>query len=455
MTSNTQTISVSETERATSRIAFSWLLYLRWGALACQIILILAVYLFFDTKLPFFILFAIIAFAAASNIFFHVWTRKKLIIPGWLTALVMFLDVSLLTLLLSQTGGPMNPFTFLYLIHIALGAILTPTRWSWSLTFFTIFCYASFFYFPDIMVFLDSSLGVTHEIQELCHYSFPSSVPMQSDELTMHLQGMWVAFSITAFFIVFFVGKIQKALDKHQETLAILKDERLKTEKLAALATFSAGAAHEFSTPLSTIAVASGEMIRALKKNGASQELTEDAQLIREQVNRCKDILYQLAADAGEPLGELSEERNIKDFLAEIEHTFPSGYRDRIETTNEVGDLFVRFPHRTIKRAIKGIVKNGFDATQDDSPIFLRCKTKHGFLVIEVEDKGAGMDQDTLARATEPFFTTKDPGKGLGLGLFLAKSIAERFGGGVTIHSVPAQGTIVGVRFSLSHITAE
>lgn len=442
----------SQEDRTSSRIAFSWLLYLRWGALFCQVLLILAVYSFFETALPFGILAAIIAFAALSNVVFHILTRKKTIIPMWLTALVLFLDVVLLTILLSQTGGPMNPFTFLYLIHITLGAVLMRPVWSWSLTLFSILCYASFFYFPNIMIFLDSSLGLSSEIKELCHYPFLSGFGLQSDELTLHLQGMWVAFSITALFIVFFVGKIQKALDEHQETLAILKEEKLKSEKLAALATFSAGAAHEFSTPLSTIAVASGEMLRQLKKNNADPELIDDTQLIRDQVERCKEILYQLAADAGEPLGEGNEKINIKELLHEIIPSLSPKHQKRIVIDNPVGDLFVTLPHRTIKRIIKGLVKNAIDASGEDAPIYLRLRNDRNYLYIEVQDKGEGMDQKTLAKAAEPFYTTKDPGKGLGLGLFLAKSIAERFGGDLTIQSGAGKGTTATVRFSLSQI---
>ena len=88
-----------------------------------------------------------------------------------------------------------------------------------------------------------------------------------SDPLKIHLQGMWVAFTVTAFFIVFFVSRIQLALARHQKTLADLQEEKTKSERMASLATLAAGAAHEFATPLSTIAVATGEMLHSLKKN--------------------------------------------------------------------------------------------------------------------------------------------------------------------------------------------
>jgi two-component system sensor histidine kinase RegB len=62
-------------------------------------------------------------------------------------------------------------------------------------------------------------------------------------------------------------------------------------------------------------------------------------------------------------------------------------------------------------------------------------------VAFEVEDHGHGMDEETLRRAGEPFFTTKAPGKGMGLGLFLVKLVAEKFGGSFKLHSRPGEGT--------------
>ncbi|OGR00215.1 MAG: hypothetical protein A2511_03175 [Deltaproteobacteria bacterium RIFOXYD12_FULL_50_9] len=436
--------------QTSSHIAFSWLLNLRWGALFTQLILILAVDLFFDVKTPIVILSVIIAFSAVSNIFFHILVKRKSTISARLTALVMFLDVVLLSLLLVQTGGPMNPFTFLYLIHIALGAILLPALWSWALAVITIFCYASLFFWQDIVCLLGLSL---QNIPQSCHSSEPvSGSPGDSDGLFLHLQGMWVAFSITAIYIVFFIGRIQKALARHQEMLADLKDEKIKNEKLAALATLSAGAAHEFATPLSIIAVAAGEMLLHIKEIKGDNELISDAILIREQVDRCKEILYQLAADAGEPLGESTEAFKLDSLWNEILSSFPTEMRDRVEISDSTGTLLFKMPFRTIKRTIKGLIKNAFDATPLNSPLLIRCFMDQFFLYIEIVDQGVGMDEETVAKACEPFFTTKETGKGMGLGLFLAKTVAERFGGTLLIDSTEGKGTRIVLSLALTHV---
>mgnify|MGYP001041972790 CR=1 FL=1 len=436
-------------QEAASRIAFRWLLHLRWGAVACQAILILAVHLLFAITLPFGILALIIAFEALSNLVFG-YLKKWTVIPAWLIILVMFLDITLLTALLASTGGPMNPFTFLYLLHIVLGAILLPPRWTWALTLYTIACYAGFFFVPGSR-FFPTGAGLLNQ-QAACHSPSPSGASFEPSHLIIHLQGMWVAFAITAMFIVFFVVKIQKALERHQETLANLQEERVKSEKLAALATLSAGAAHELSTPLATIAVASGEMLHFLRSHEANPDLLEDAGLIRTQVEKCKEILHQMAMDAGEPLGEVDEEYAVQELLDLTTKLFPPQVKERICIHNESRNLNVKVPPNTFCRTLKGLIKNGLDATEPASPVSLTCWHDDEFLFFRVTDRGKGMEPETLAKATEPFFTSKEPGKGMGLGLFLARSVAERYGGKLHLESEPAAGTQVTLSLSLNRV---
>lgn len=435
-------------QQTSSRIAFSWLLNLRWGALFTQILLILAVSFFFEVKTPVMILSVIITFGAISNICFYFLAKRKSSIPESITVSVMFLDIILLSLLLVQTGGPMNPFTFLYLIHIALGAILLSALWSWALAVGTIFCYASLFFLPDIGCLLGLAIPGN---QTACHDN-GSLLLTNNNELALHLHGMWVAFSITAIYMVFFIGMIQKALARHQEMLADLKEKKIMNEKLAALATLSAGAAHEFATPLSTIALASGEMLHNIREMNGDPELISDAILIREQVERCKEILYQLAADAGEPLGEPITDFTAMTLWNEVFVLFSKGIKERLSFVDETGELQLSMPFRTIKRTIKGLIKNAVDASPGDSRIFIRSFTDQYFLYIEIRDQGMGMDSETIAKACEPFYTTKEPGKGMGLGLFLAKTVAERFGGSLSFDSTPGEGTRVVLSLALGAV---
>mgnify|MGYP006877900352 CR=1 FL=1 len=201
-----------------SILATSWLLLLRWGALVCQFLLILAVYIFFQITPPLPLLILIILFGAGTNLAFYAFfQKKKKAIPGLLFAMVMLLDVLLLTALLHATGGPMNPFTFLFLTHISLGAILMRPLWAWFLACFTIFCYAALFFLPaPISAPLDPALLNPQGAD--CHTQLITGQSMSGD-MALHLQGMWLAFAITVFFLVHFVSRFQKDIEGHKQTL--------------------------------------------------------------------------------------------------------------------------------------------------------------------------------------------------------------------------------------------
>lgn len=428
---------------ASTRIAFSWLLHLRWGAVAAQALLILFDFLFLQINLPHRIITIILAFGAVTNLLFSLVQKKEACIPARLFALVMFLDTILLTVLLHATGGPMNPFTFLYLVHISMGAILMPVRWAWGLAFFTAGCYALLFFLPPDLV-----------TEQPCHFAPLLPDTATDNAMMVHLQGMWLAFAVTAFFIVFFISRIQRALTEHQKTLRELHEEKMKSEKLASLATLAAGAAHEFSTPLATIAVASAEMLHELRNSSASSGLIADATLIRDQVNRCKDILFHMAADAGEHLGEETTTFGIADFLTDLYNDFPEEMRAQLLFNDRTGGLFVEMPLRTMRRIVRNLINNALDASPQGAPVRIECRQNETMLYIDVVDKGTGMAPDIAGRATEPFFTSKEPGKGLGLGLFLARTAAERFGGGIVIDSRPGSGTKVTLSLALTRIRA-
>ena len=404
-----------------------WFLTLRWGTILCQILLFAAVHLLFAMTVPVLVL-GLIGFEVVSNLAFAWLIREKKQIPTPLFAGVMFLDIALLTALLALSGGAMNPFTFLYLVHIVVGAILLPGVMAWSLAAFTAACYGLFFW-PGLN--LPRMAG-----QTVCHTG------VMSPELRLHLQGMWVAFAITAFFVVFFVTRIQQALVARREIKAQLREEQLKNERLASLAALSASAAHEFATPLSTIAVAAGELYREMSQGGKAAWL-EDLRLIRSQVSNCRDILYQLAADAGEPMGEGMDNLKVGNLVDEVRNSLDEQRKGRLLVDCDVLEAIVTVPRRSVKRVLRGLISNAFHASDLTVPVTLSAVVDKDYVRFEVRDQGRGMDRETAARARQPFFTTKPAGQGLGLGLYLAGTMAERLGGGLEIDSTPGVGTTV------------
>jgi two-component system sensor histidine kinase RegB len=121
----------------------------------------------------------------------------------------------------------------------------------------------------------------------------------------------------------------------------------------------------------------------------------------------------------------------------------------RITVDANAGDALVFVPLTATAQALRGIVRNALDVSSFGEPVEVIARRGGQTIVLLVRDRGPGMSADVLVRAGEPFFTTKEPGKGMGLGLFLARNVIERIGGEMRIDSVPGKGTTVTVSLPL------
>jgi two-component system sensor histidine kinase RegB len=273
----------------------------------------------------------------------------------------------------------------------------------------------------------------------------------------MHLQGMWVAFGIAAAFIVYFVSRVTRDLAAREGELAAVRAAASRNEKLAALATLAAGAAHELATPLSTIAIAAKDLERSLlvdpERAGAS---LEDAKLIRDEVARCRRILQQMSVEAGQTAGESAVATSPEAIVALALEGLPAGANIERMLEHDARDVRLWLPEQGVALALRGILKNALEAVaaREDAAsrgVVLRVMQRDGGCVIEVHDDGPGMPQSVLARVGEPFFTTKEPGSGMGLGVFVARALCEQIGGRLDIESVPGRGTTVRMHLPLDH----
>lgn len=171
--------------------------------------------------------------------------------------------------------------------------------------------------------------------------------------------------------------------------------------------------------------------------------MIEDTRLIREQIGRCKEILYQMSADAGENLGENAETFFVSEIINEIPKVLSSELYGDVSFVNKIGDLQVTMPVRTLLRTLRGVLKNALEASEGEEPVEFICDLTETHLLFQVKDHGSGMDEEMVKRATEPFFTTKEPGKGMGLGLYLAQVFVEKYDGLLEFDSEPGKGTTV------------
>jgi two-component system sensor histidine kinase RegB len=412
-------------DRGSSRINLSWLVRLRWGAVAGQLCTVAVVELFMDIRLPLLPLLSLIALEALTNLLCLWRLRRDTPVTAGLPAAIMALDVLILTGLLSQSGGSYNPFSFLYLVNIALAAVVLQSPWTWALLLLAALCSGLLFSGGALLP------------------SAASDASSHALHMQMHLQGMWIAFLVAAVFIVYFVSRVRRALDERERDLASERAAAARNERLTSLATLAAGAAHELATPLGTIATVARELDRHLHAAAGDAEAIADVGLIREQVERCRIILDQMSVDAGSPRADAPRPLEVAAlFEAALANL---GQRERVaaEIDPAAAGFVFHGPLRALGQALRGALKNALEASPGEAPVRLRATVVARELHVEVIDTGSGMSADVLARASEPFFTTKEPGKGMGLGLFLARTVLERLGGSMRLQSAPRTGTRV------------
>jgi two-component system sensor histidine kinase RegB len=402
------------------RVGLIWFTTVRWTTVLAGAIAIFAGRNALEVAVPLGSAAAALAAYALSNLWLT-WRVRQGQTAGLLTvaAVLMCADVVLLSWLLLRAGGVLNPASVFYLVEIVVAALVLGRRWTWIVTSLAVAGYALLF------------LAETDQLQV---------AQSMHPEIALHMRGMWLAFALTALIIAALVTRLTIAVERSDRALEALRERNARTARVAGLATLAAGAAHELSTPLSTIAVAARELERALGE-GQDPALRNDAQLIRAETDRCRAILDAMSAQSGDPAGEPPRESRIEDVIEKIRARVSTEDWSRVELTAAPG-LLVTWPVGVVVRAVGNLIDNALQASTPADRVRLNVGAAPGRLVrIAVEDRGAGMSVDELARAGEPFFTTKPPGRGTGLGLFVARSTAEHLGGFLNLKSARGSGT--------------
>ncbi len=216
-----------------------------------------------------------------------------------------------------------------------------------------------------------------------------------------------------------------------------------QSQKMEALGQLTGGIAHDFNNLL-TIVMANVSRARRLSSDGAIETSLDSALLGAEQAARLTDQLLSFARR--QPLR--AQVQDLNGIIGRIAELSSSGIDTRVDIQMALApDLWpVEVDAGQAENAILNLIVNARDAMPDGGTLVLATANVPGLpdmVSLTVRDTGHGMDDDVRERALEPFYTTKEMGRGSGLGLPQVYGFATQSGGSVTIDSAPGAGTMV------------
>lgn len=318
--------------------------------------------------------------------------------------LQLLIDVSALTVLFYFSGGATNPFISMYLLPLAIGAVLLTQAWIWLLAVASMSAYSC-------LMWLYPSLHIHNGDRAF----------------NLHVFGMWISFVLSAALIAFFVVKMRTALKQRDRQLARAHEQAIKDEKLASLGALAASTAHEMGTPLGTMQL----MIADLEENKISRE---EIDILLEQVSRCKQALAEMSTSAG---GLHVEGDGIADFndfitglLAGWRQSHPGVALDSEIQSNVGAGVFAA---KTVSRALVNLLDNAAEASPES--VKVSASWQHDEAKIIIANYSKNLDPAIIDDiGSKPFSTKPD---GIGIGAFLAHEIIQRLGGTVKLINQP------------------
>jgi two-component system NtrC family sensor kinase len=252
-----------------------------------------------------------------------------------------------------------------------------------------------------------------------------------------------------------FVGRV--ILEDAIKELRATQDKLVQSEKMAALGRLTAGVAHELNNPLfvigtnlSVIQDAVDELAGTETPRSICQKLADGVQRLRAALGRASGV-SELLREFSTPPSRRNVPTDVNSVVEmSISLVTMSSKRKEIEIHREFGDLPpLDCDSQSLSQVFVNLIENACDAVGRNGNVWVTTKTKpDGSILVSVRDDGTGISDEHLNRVTEPFFTTKEPGKGMGLGLAVAASIIEKYGGNLAF-SNGHPGTIAVVSLPL------
>lgn len=387
-------------------VRLSTLIQLRWLAIVGQAVALLAVHYGLGFPLPFWSAMG----AVAASVLFNAWLFLAFPAPQRLghtaASLILGYDLLQLGFLLYLTGGLENPFAIFLLAPVTIAAAILRLRHTLAL--------------GALALLVLSVIGVSH-------HPLPWAAPGMTLP-PLYQTGMFVALVISMAFLGIYVWQVAAEARRMQDALGATQLALARQKQLAAVGGLAAAAAHELGTPLATITLVAKELEREM--NPSSPQL-EDVRLLVSQAQRCAEILRSLTQKP--PLEDQAGERFVRMPLPLMIEQAAAPYR-RAHPALEIIAKGEGAPPRVgrqaeITHALGNLIQNALDFAQDKVTVELEWTP--ATIAVRIADDGPGIDPNILAVLGEPYVTSRPEGAkdghgGMGLGVFIAKTLLEQ-----------------------------
>jgi two-component system sensor histidine kinase RegB len=399
---------------------------LRWLSVGAMYFMVVFAPMVQTVEVPVLPLLAVALTALFFNLFFVTRLHEATFSREYRLVLELVFDILAWSAFIYFSGGANNPLVSILLPFVAIGAAVLPERQAWGLGLLSLIAYSLLWEFHWDLAISDAQVAER-----------------------MHLLGMWLTFAVSVGLSVWFITHMTSAVRRRDSELARAREEALQNEWIVSLGVLAAGTAHELSTPLSTLGTLVEEMLDTSEPVQISRD---DLELMESQLAVCRRALIRLTRKSGYTRAEETASCAADEWLHSLGNAWQALHPNaeiNMVLARELSSLQL-VPDLSLEQVLRNLVDNAIAVQTDRVELSACCSKKH--LEIWIEDRGPGIQQETLKRIEQGL--PHDSEQGLGLGLALTKSAVERYGGRIEISSPECGGAQVKVLLPLKEIRA-
>lgn len=421
---STMTELIQPASQEIHHLRLNTLIRLRWLAIVGQSAAVLIVAYWLQFPLPISLCFALIALSAWLNLFLAFRYPATHRLPPMFALGILLFDALQLGGLLYMTGGLTNPFSLLMTVPVVISATSLPARWT---------------------MLLGLAVVAVASILAFFHLPLPWYPGTDLRLPFLYIAGMWLAVVSSIAFTAVYAYRVAEEARLLANALAATELILQREQHLSALDGLAAAAAHELGTPLATITLVAKEMERAL---GNDPRYKEDVTLLRSQSERCREILKRLTSLSSEGEAHLAR----LPFTSLIEEVIAPhrdfGIQIELAPGRCEGPEPISRRNAGVIYGLGNLIENAVDFAR--SSVVIHWSWDDHKIELTLVDDGSGFPVEIIDRIGEPYMSKRPPGEsggGLGLGLFIAKTLLERSGANVTFSNAgePGKGARVKV----------